>query len=394
MKKQGKHFTVFEHQTIKIGQEIDGQEVSKMLIEGLEKHYGAKGVPYYSLVHTGVRFNEHVGALQIADTIIEVLPKVDNAGLLPTDKKHWQSFLISMLLEVGVFNVHAPTASNLKLKANSILDLYFELFINEVEYLLHNGLIKKYRKTAGNLTALKGNLNFAKNIQKNLCHQELFFVSHSSYDFDHILHQILAKTIRLLKNINTNMALNSRIGALLLNFPEVKDIKITEATFEKLVFDRKSTPYKKAIDISKLLLLKYHPDLSKGQNNVLALMFDMNLLWEQFIYTSLRKHKGENTITTQNSKNFWKPESGIHSKIRPDIVLNKDKPNCIVLDTKWKNLNGYNPSPDDLRQMYVYHEYYKASKVALIYPGIQPSYKKGNFIKNQGVEMECGVISI
>ena len=119
-------------------------------------------------------------------------------------------------------------------------------------------------------------------------------------------------------------------------------------------------------------MLNYHPDLSNGQNNVLALMFDMNLLWEQFVYVSLRKYKASNTtIAAQNTKNFWKPSSGNRSKMKPDIVLNKGKEDCVVLDTKWKNLNGYNPSPDDLRQMFVYMKYYGAKKVALIYPGTE-----------------------
>ena len=72
----------------------------------------------------------------------------------------------------------------------------------------------------------------------------------------------------------------------------------------------------------------------------LALMFDMNYLWERFVYASLRKHnRNGNTITAQNTRNFWKPIVGNNSKIKPDIVINKDKDDCVVLDTKWKNLN-------------------------------------------------------
>ena len=126
-------------------------------------------------------------------------------------------------------------------------------------------------------------------------------------------------------------------------------------------------------------------------------MFDMNKLWEQFVYVSLRKYKApQTTITAQNSKLFWKPERGNRSKIRPDIVVNKgDKENCVVIDTKWKNLNGYNPSSHDLRQMYVYHEYYGAKKVALIYPGNPKNGSKGNFYPSEfydKMDKECSII--
>ena len=398
MKKNNHHITVFEHQAIKLNQVIDGVSFDEHRLKALQSYYGEKGVPYFTLIHNGVRFNEYVGVIQVGATVIEVLPKTDNTLKGVNEKNQWRDILIDMLYAIDMFEVHSPSNSLLRLKPNSILDLYFELFIKEVEYLLHTGLVKKYRRKEDNVTSLKGNILFGKHIQQNLTHQERFFVRHSAYDVEHILHFIIYKTILLLKQINTSVSLHSRIGALLLHFPEMPELKVSASTFDRIVFTRKTQSYKKAIDIAKLLLLQYHPDVSQGRNNVLALMFDMNQLWEQFVYASLRKHREHSTsITAQTSKFFWKPQSGYRSKIRPDIVVNEGKINCVVLDTKWKNLNGYNPSPDDLRQMYVYHEYYGAKKVALIFPGVETAKSSGAYLDpftSKEINKECSIISI
>jgi 5-methylcytosine-specific restriction enzyme subunit McrC len=397
LKQNKKHIIVFEHQSIKLNQVIDGVMFDEPRLNAMQSYYGEKSIPYFSLIHNGIRFNEYVGVIQVGATIFEVLPKADNTFDGVNEKKQWRDLLIDMLHAVGVFDIHIPSISSLKLKSNSILDLYFELFIKEVEYLLHNGLIKQYRNKEENATALKGSLKFGKHIQQNLTHQERFYVHHTIYDVEHILHIILYKTIRLLTRINSNQGLQSRIGALLLHFPEMPEIMVNESTFLNLVFTRKSKPYKKAIDIAKLLLLQYHPDVRTGQNNVLAIMFNMNKLWEKFVYISLYKHKAiTTTITAQTSKYFWQPPKGYRSKMRPDVVVNKDKSDCVVLDTKWKNLNGYNPSPDDLRQMYVYHEYYGAKKVALVFPGKISSNSCGKYLDPKtATEMnkECSIIS-
>lgn len=384
--------TVFEHQTIRVKKDID-----ESALKALQEHYGEKGVPYFSLTHNGIRFNQYVGVIQVGSTVIEVLPKADKSqiGSGPDeDREHWRKLLIGMLRAVGDLDVYAPSSSALRLQHNSILHHYFELFIREVEYLYHAGLVKKYRQTEGNVTALKGSLLFSKHIRQNLVHQERFYVRHTTYDVEHMLHFVLYKTIKLLKHINTNVNLQSRIGALLLYFPEMPDIKVSESTFENIIYNRKTLSYKKAIDIAKLLLLKYHPDVRGGRNHVLALMFDMNRLWEKFVYVSLRKYSGAH-VSAQLSKDFWRPYNGYTSKIRPDIVIIKDTKECIVLDTKWKNLAGYNPSLDDLRQMYVYHEYFGAKQVALVYPGAKGSKGvKGSYvpIPPDNLQKECSLI--
>lgn len=392
MSKTTENIVVFEHEILRFDR--GENKIPKDQFEALVRYYG-NGVPYYKLVYNGVQFNEHVGVIQVGNIVIEVLPKADkNPGSIEEYSK-WRNLLIGMLQTVGSFDIKSTSSSNLKIKPNSILDLYFEMYVKEVEYLLHTGLIKKYNKKEGNVTVLKGQLQFSKHIQHNLTHKERFYVNHTTYNIDHQLHFILYKALLLLKQINTNKSLIGRIGALLLNFPEMPNIKVNESTFDKIIYNRKNQHYQKGIEIAKLLLLQYHPDLSQGNNHVLALMFDMNLLWEQFIYVSLKKNKNDfSKVKPQTSKHFWKPTNGRRTSMKPDIYIETQDARKIVLDTKWKNLNGYNPSPDDLRQMYVYHEFYEAEKVALVYPGDNAKSKKGNYFDRYGIHDETKQCSI
>lgn len=384
--------TVFEHQSIKFDK--GDIRLTKEQYDNLKSHYGEKGVPYFSLINNGVKFNEHVGVIQTGNTLIEVLPKADRYD----EQNVWRDILIGMVHAVRFFNVTPTSESALKLKPNSLLELYFEMFISETERLVHQGLVKFYRKTEGNNNALKGSILFGRNLNQNLVHKERFYIRFTVYDRWHPLNRVLFKTIKLLRSINTHASLSSRLNNLLIAFEGMPDISADETFFRNLVFDRKTESYRKAVEIARLLLLNYHPDISRGQNHVLALMFDMNLLWEQFVYVSIKNNLEEGTIHSQSTKDFWQPEYGYRSKMKPDIVINKDEPGkTIVIDTKWKNLNGKNPSPEDLRQMYVYHQYYGAKRVALLYPGEDSEPLKGTYFPESDEELnekECSLISV
>jgi 5-methylcytosine-specific restriction enzyme subunit McrC len=384
--------TVYEHEVLKLGK----GKLSQDLLRSLQVFYGEKGVPFYSLIHEGVKFCEYVGVIQVGQTLIEVLPKADKES---SNENTWRDVLISMLKAVEVFDVHAPSSGSLNLKPNSILDLYFEIFLNEVDYLFNRGFIKRYNKIEGNLLALKGALHVSKNISKNITHQERFYCKYNEYSYDHLIHQILYQTLILIQKVNKSPSLNSRVYQMLLNFPEVSKKNITESMFDKLNFDRKNESYRNAINIAKLLVLNFHPGMSNGCNNVLAIMFDMNLLWERFVFRCLKKGLSSSgyIVISQASKDFWKMKKGSKSRIQPDIVIKGPNQENVVLDTKWKNLRGYRPSPDDLRQMYVYHEYFAASKVALLYPGATTETIGGHFLNPNDdlpMNMECSILPV
>jgi 5-methylcytosine-specific restriction enzyme subunit McrC len=388
---KSKIITVFEHESIRLNDKNTNCRITTEQLKALQLYNSDNKLPQYSLIHNGIKFCEYVGVLQVGNLTIEVLPKIDRS-----DKDKWRKILIDMIRKVGHFEVSSSSEGNLKIKKNSILNLYLESFLNHVEKLVHQGLIKKYRKVEANCSSLKGKLVFQQHITKNIIHKERFFVSYTTYDQNHALNQVLFKTLCLVKIVNTNQLLESKVNTLLSNFPEMPDIKVSELFFNKIAFNRKSENYKPAILIAKLLLLNYHPDINKGKNNVLSLMFNMNLLWEKFVYVSLKKYFKEGIISKQLKKSYWKLGNGKTINLIPDIVMIKDHKKYIV-DTKWKLPNLNKPSSSDLQQMYAYAKYFDSYHTLLCYPGESHEYINGHFFNedpSQDNHYKCSVLRI
>jgi len=396
--KLNKPIQVFEHKQLL----IDEHGFSRHHWEALGWYNEKHGGIFFTLTPKGVKFNQFVGVIQVGNITIEILPKISQT-VEKGDKAKWQKVLIDMLRECSWMQVYAQDKASLRFKPNSILEAYLELFIQECEEIVRVGLVKKYRAVENNCTALKGKLIFGKQIQHNLVHKEHFYTRHHIFDRDNIFNQILLKAIKLIPLISQSPFLKDRVYSLLLSFPELEDIKVTASTFEKLVFNRKTLRYKEAIEIAAMLLLNYRPDISTGNNHVLAILFDMNDLWEEYIKRQLFKCKPSCwQIKSQNSKRFWKSSSCNYSKtIRPDIVVHNllnDKK--IVLDTKWKLPENNIPADTDLKQMFVYNEYWDGFNAILVYPNAfyteDPVYHEGKFEKKEKstATHNCGILKI
>ena len=352
-----KFIQVFEHQRLKYD---DSGDFQKLHFDAMVKFNELHQNKYFTIGHNGIVFKNYVGVVQIGGLTIEILPKADKKA--DADKNLWQSVLLNMLKVCRRIRVESVSETQLKKRHHSILDVYFEMYLTEIERLVSKGLIKRYQKNQSNQNALKGKLLFAKNIQQNLVHRERFYCEHQVYDRNHLMHQILYKGLRILKTF-VNDALKDRLNRLLFEFQEIENIEISEKHFRKIVFDRKNSDYQKAFDIAKIIILNYSPSLNYGSENLLTLLFDMNALWEEYIFRILQKHKkDEEKVSRQDSKKFWKNKC-----IRPDIIF-KTEEETFVIDTKWKIIETNNPSDEDLKQMFVYNLHWDAEKALLLYP--------------------------
>ncbi|MGO3183605.1 MAG: McrC family protein [Aequorivita sp.] len=360
---RNKPIQVFEHQTLYYGRGDASMGFTQKHFEALAKLNMLHDNKYFTLVNKGIKFSQYVGVIQIDTLTVEILPKADKATESTTV---WRNVLIEMLRVTRKLKVNQVGQADVNKQNIHLLDIYFDWFMREVEILIRQGLIKRYYKETKNVTALKGKLEFAGHISKNLIHKERFYTTHQIYDKDHEIHQILNLALMVIEQLSKGSYLYAKCKRVQLDFPEVSSIKCTATTFDKLKLNRKSQPYEKALGIARLIILNYAPNISSGSERMLALLFDMNSLWEEYILVQLKKAciNTTYTVTGQQTKNFWGNMS-----LRPDIVIKQGDCTKVIIDTKWKQIEGNKPSTNDLRQMYVYNDHWNSKFSILLYPG-------------------------
>jgi len=407
-----KTIQVYEYDTIKV--DVDYGNGKEVVFN--ESHFTAlsqyltenSNCGYYELLNKRVRFKNYVGVIKVGDLTIEVLPKCDRYDS-EQDKNTWQNVLIEMLAISMQVEAKTTTHADIHIRQHTVLETYLNIFLNETAALIHHGLVKKYRTDESNQNALKGKLQIHKHITTNIVHAERFYVSHQVYDRDNVYNSILCQTLQCIRNISASISLTKRCESLLLNFPECKSVVINEKLFERLGYDRKTERYKTAISLARIILMNYHPDIKGGRNNILAIMFDMNLLWENYVYyiikRAIRKEETVYSIKAQRKKLFWKHEDSWNIRLKPDIVISDENTGkTFVLDTKWKYQSKI--SVEDVRQMFAYGKYFNSNQSYLVYPDKSDDIKskvkkkKGYFYHTDIIEEKlneengCGLLFV
>jgi len=360
-----KRVQVFEYGTLAVGEQGFNARQFAALVRYNDRH----GCAYFKVGHNRLHFGSFVGVVQVGDLAIEILPKLENEA--SADKGKWQRALLQMLHLSGLLTVEAAPDADLRLGKSPLVDVYLDSFLAEVEHLAHSGLVKRYRLTEGNLYKLKGRIQFAQQMRRNLLHRERMFTAHQVYDRDNVLNRILKCAVAIVEHLAIRPSLASRAAASLLWFEEVADARITAETFERLTYDRNTERYRHAIQLARLIILNYSPDLRGGREHVMAILFDMNKLFERFIFVQLRRAEPKFAdrglrISGQVSERFWAAKT-----IRPDVVAAIQKgasTDRVILDTKWKVPKDGQPADVDLKQMYAYNVHLGGLRSVLVYP--------------------------
>ncbi|MBF0266686.1 MAG: hypothetical protein HQL46_15595 [Gammaproteobacteria bacterium] len=145
-------------------------------------------------------------------------------------------------------------------------------------------------------------------------------------------------------------------------------------------FNRQMKDYERVLQWAKIFLLDNSFSPYKGKDVAYALLYDMNLLFESYVGHYFKRQGLDVDLQDQSHHLAYLNESG-KFQLKPDFVINKDKTNEIIADTKWKILSQFKThqgvSQNDMYQLFAYGKKYKQlqnKKMYLIYPKSDDSF--------------------
>lgn len=310
------------------------------------------------------------------DQEIDQNQKISNFKLNKNFRLSAQSFLQFCLSTFNQSLFKQSQLSSLHTQNTPLLDVFIQMFFQELDMLISRGIRHDYVTTEENRTYLKGKLLFSEHIRHNLVHKERFYTSSDEYIADIAPNRLIKSTLLLLKSLSTSYSTLTQINQALEVFEEISESFNIEGDFLSCTASRHFDYYENVLEWCKLFLEGKSFNAYSGESKAYALLFPMERLFESYVaYMLIQNNQEKYTIQAQKSDKSLLCNENDESKFQLRVDLHITKPNneIIIADTKWKPLKNtedkkHGIAQADLYQLFAYAHYHNAQEVWLIYP--------------------------
>ena len=326
-----------------------------------------------------VQVTSFVGVICAPDGFqIEVLPKVGK--VIGGGAEEARRLLIEMLCCLQQFRHIQTDRAKLLARQMPLLEVFIREFLLTVQHIVKRGLHSEYTSGQNNLFALRGKLVFAEHLRQNLCRADRFFTEHDDFSTNRPENRLLHAALRRVLSMSTSQASQQLTRELCFVFSDVPESTQSMLDFQRVRLDRGMDYYAPALAWARLILEEESPLTGVGRNHATSLLFPMEVVFEAFVAKCLPRQLVPKRIVRTQARNHHLARHREQNwfQLKPDLVVQSDISDLIVLDTKWKLLdsvkaNGtekYGLSQSDFYQMLAYGQSYLEGKgdVVLIYP--------------------------
>lgn len=326
-----------------------------------------------------VQVTSFVGVIRAPDGYqIEVLPKVGKA--IGGGDKEARQLLIEMLRCLGGFRHIQTDSAKLAAARMPLLEVFIGEFLLSVEHIVKRGLRSDYTSRQDNLFALRGKLMVSQHLHQNLCRADRFFTEHDEFSTNRPENRLLHSALRCALLLSASQANQQLARELCFVFADVPPSSQFGQDFQRVRLDRGMGHYADSLAWARLILEEESPLTGTGRNRAPSLLFPMEAVFEAFVAKHLARQLAQPfTLKTQAcSFSLVRHQGQNWFRLKPDLLVRESVSDRLVLDTKWKLIDGtrangtdkYGLAQADFYQLYTYGQSYLdgAGDVVLIYP--------------------------
>lgn len=314
---------------------------------------------------------QYVGVIQLPEFSIEILPKIYGE----VDGAKLRDVLIRMLIVANQMGSVRQINAAVSLRKNALSEILIQTFLIHLKKYVDSGLQHEYIKRAENLDRVKGRILFSQQLRKNVLAPTRFYCRYSRYEVNNQLNRFFKCCLVEMRRLSRDAQNKKMADDLLLSFDCISDDDISTVLLYPIVFNSINERARESYQYGKLFLENLYTTLYTGDTNAYAMMFDMDKLYEKFIFRVAAQIFG-NRIIYQKMGNYLVASNNDNRRyvsLRPDLTLRISDNEQWIIDTKWK-MPGRFAKESDVYQMNAYATGIKnVSKVVLLYPRVERS---------------------
>lgn len=335
-----------------------------------------------------------VGTISLKDLNIEILPKL--YGYVSTDD------LRTVLMRMISISHHAPSVREMpgmvRMKKNSLIEMLIDTFLNSLEKYVQEGLQHSYKKIDNNINGVKGRILFGKQFSRNLLEPTKFWCRFSKFTADNDINRFMKLCLNQMYKVSNDEQNKKRIKYFLPLFDDITTVSKEKALSRPVVFNSTNKRAEEAYKYGILFLTNIFSTLSAGNTFISMMLFNMNDLYELFVYRVTKIIFGKNSIYQLRGNYLLKSDADERKYVglRPDITIKKETGKLDIVDTKWKIPKNFAKEADTY-QMNAYSSSIKnVDRVILLYPYTANSSIVGdyNFISLGGIKRKLNIRTI
>jgi 5-methylcytosine-specific restriction enzyme subunit McrC len=290
------------------------------------------------------------------------------------------------------------------------IDLFAKALRNACAYIFKRGLDREYLFECGELTRLKGKIDFCRNMKNMIGSSSVLFCEYDDLSRDVLHNQIIKATIvRVLRIRDLDSSIRKDLIEVYKKMMQVSDIILDRSHFKKVRLHRNNLFYRFVLNIAYLIHENIVLDEKSGNYEFLDFVRDdrkMASLFENFIRNFYREHlKGTEYEIKPEIIKWNVTESDPFSldylpQMKTDISITSEN-RKIIIDTKYYReclQEYYNKESIISSNLYQIYTYVKSAEAQggssincegiLIYPTVRRELDITNSIDNHKISIK------